>query len=268
MKHLYLFFLAYNISILSYSQSQERDINNFLEYYPERHKAYEYFKEEKYEQAYFLLKKLYDKYGTDIAIEDNSYVTYVRAAELSNQCFSRFKAVKFLIEKCGYDDTPLKYKNHDLYETYIKSGIDKEYIEILRKRYLKKINMSLRKHIIKMVERDQLYRRGYRGKDKLKKLDSIDEINEKLLIKVFEKYGYPNHRMIGNYWVDEKHVMLSSVLRHTSDSIKINYFLPKIYDFINKGETTPKFYNSMLMHYKKKHLNICDKLNTINMKYN
>src|SRR5690606_31646487 len=82
-------------------------------------------------------------------------------------------------------------------------------------------------------------------------LDSIDSINENLLIYIFEKYGYPDESLVGNMEFSIKmednpfSMVLSHVLLHTRDSIRQAYFLPKMLEFVKQGKTPPLFYARM-----------------------
>jgi len=133
----------------------------------------------------------------------------------------------------------LKSEKRGLKIIFEKSGIgETEYLE-MKKKHQNSIKKDIRKIIKGIVKRDQKYRRGYRGNDLKKKLDSVDKINERALKRIFEKYGCPGKKLIGNSFIDGDYIQLSSVLRHMSDSIQENYFLPKMLEFIRKDGTCP-----------------------------
>lgn len=105
----------------------------------------------------------------------------------------------------------------------------------LRSKYLSKIDLDFRKEMITMHTLDQKYRVNY---DQIK-MDSIDSINETKLINIFEKKGYPNSNLIGNYSIDNQRIDMSIILRHTNDSIRKKYFIPKLLEFVKNGTCPP-----------------------------
>lgn len=88
-----------------------------------------------------------------------------------------------------------------------------------------------------MKRADQMYRnKNY--KENIAKQDSIDKIHEKRLIEIFKTVGYPTERIVGQTNMDN-HVDVELMLLHTDDSIRINYFVPKIKEFVKNGTASP-----------------------------
>lgn len=112
-----------------------------------------------------------------------------------------------------------------------------------RTKYLTQVNLELRKKIQEMNRLDQYYR--YPVYDE-KKQDSIDRINEKSLIAIFDTLGYPNEKIIGTANIDGNHIDIATILLHTDDSIRISYFIPKLTHFVRNGECPPQVLGSLI----------------------
>lgn len=131
---------------------------------------------------------------------------------------------------------------------------------LLREAYLQSIDMDLRWEIAQMQKDDQLYRSS-KGAMPLQK--SLDSINTHKLIQIFETRGYPNELMIGNETVDGDWTInmtgIGTILLHTADSIRMEYFIPKLMQFVRQGSCAPQvlgpvidqyyLYNKKLQHY-------------------
>ncbi len=106
----------------------------------------------------------------------------------------------------------------------------------LREVFLNNINLDLRKLIIEMSHSDQQFRQGGYIQQKQ---DSIDILNCRKLIEIFESFGYPNETVIGGYNIDQMFVNVGTILLHTEDSIRMNYFVPKLTEFVRMGTCSP-----------------------------
>jgi hypothetical protein len=107
----------------------------------------------------------------------------------------------------------------------------------IRSEYLKGINLELRKEIQEMNRLDQLYRNGQYQENKQ---DSIDKISTNRLREIFEQFGYSNNQVIGSYSVDRINTDIITMLLHTSDSIRMSYFVPKLKEYVKAGACSPK----------------------------
>jgi len=52
--------------------------------------------------------------------------------------------------------------------------------------------------------------------------------------------GYPGDDLIGPFNVDFSHSDITILLLHTSDSIRINYFIPKLKEYVKEGACDPE----------------------------
>jgi hypothetical protein len=95
---------------------------------------------------------------------------------------------------------------------------------------------------------DQMYR-GQGSNADWAKQDSIDKLHEKRLIELFESVGYPNAKMVGPYSLDQRRAEVNIFLLHTDDSIRMNYFVPKVREFVKTGAATPNVLGTMIDQY-------------------
>ncbi|UPT71849.1 MAG: hypothetical protein M0D53_05975 [Flavobacterium sp. JAD_PAG50586_2] len=95
-----------------------------------------------------------------------------------------------------------------------------------------------------MKSQDQFYRKkDY--KSNIDKQKIIDLKNQKRLIEIFDRYGYPNKKIIGGYNIDNDNVDITVMLLHTNDSIRREYFMPKVLEYIKHGEASPELYANL-----------------------
>lgn len=248
-KYHVLLLLFVKTSLLIAQQQTTKDVD-YLPYYQKVYEAKNKIKAREYIEAFNIYTDLFKKYDPVIGLVAKDYVNYIKSAELSNGCYSRFNVMKKLISEFGYKKT---WINDDevLDSVYQKSGIDDEIYKIFRERYLSSLNKELRYMVIGITKRDQKYRRGYNGNDKLAKMKVADSINFEKLHFIFEKYGYPDASLIGHGALEGKreNVILTFVLRHVNDEQLKNYILPKLKYFIKRGEFLPSFYETIYFSY-------------------
>ena len=135
--------------------------------------------------------------------------------------------LKWLLQDSSYSKVFATEKGKKLIANY----------DNIRADYLKGVNLELRKEIQEMNRLDQLYRNGQYQENKQ---DSIDKINTSRLMEIIEQFGYPNDRVIGNYSVDQSNTDIVTMLLHTSDSIRMSYFVPKLKEYVKAGVCSPK----------------------------
>lgn len=135
--------------------------------------------------------------------------------------------LKWILENPNYSKLFASQDGQDLVANY----------DNIRSDYLKSINLELRKEIQEMNRLDQLYRNGQYIQDKQ---DSIDNINTKRLIEIFEQFGYPNDQVIGHYSIDHVQTDIITMLLHTADSIRMGYFVPKLTEYVKAGTCSAK----------------------------
>ncbi|MES2544552.1 MAG: hypothetical protein V4548_06685 [Bacteroidota bacterium] len=124
----------------------------------------------------------------------------------------------------------------------------------MRNIHLATLKIDLRNAIKEMRIQDQFYRtQDYEGN--IAEQNKIDSINAKKIIKIFNDFGYPNENIIGEFNIDNSFVDIVTILLHTKDSERLDYFMPEILNFIKKGTASPKTYASMKDQYNLYHGN-------------
>lgn len=218
---------------------------NYIPYYLKVYEADSLYIVGNYQQSYDILDSLFQKYEPINFMGYNEYVTYTQCAFFLNQKKGIVKKVEKLITDFGYTkEWLIDDSTSVLSKVYQTANISDENYQTLRKRYLSSIDLNMREQVVNMMDNDQYYRRFYDKEDIDKKRNETDSIIEKILIQWFDQGIYPNMKRIGNGSVDEKYNSLDIVvlLLHTKKDIRNSYFIPKIYEFVKKGECSPRTY--------------------------
>lgn len=229
-----------------YPLKKEKEIN-YIPYYLKVYEADSLYIIGEYERSYTILDSLFKSYEPlDLPI----YQEYVTYNKLKIVLKIRIKRSEFseLFSKHGY--TREYIENDSLLNSYYNKN--KKYFDNnfsgLRKNYLSSLNLELRKTILEMKQQDQLYRKK-EYKNHLEEQERIDSLNTVKLITIFNTLGYPNEKLIGNFSIDNTNSNISAILLHTKDSIRVNYFMPKILEYVKKGQASPRDYATMQDQY-------------------
>lgn len=225
------------ILAISCSQNHKQGCNYITDYYQKIYKAELEYELKNYDKAFELYQSAF---STCTPINSDLYYEIGKYAEICSILGHNKIALDFieLDLKNGYE---LKWKLDDsIYNKVFATEDGKKLVanySTIRSDYLKRINVELRKEIQEMNRLDQLYRSGQYLQ---KKQDSIDNINTKRLIEIFEQFGYPNDQIIGHYSIDHIQTDVITMLLHTSDSIRMSYFVPKLTEYVKAGVCSAK----------------------------
>ncbi len=219
---------------------------NYLPYYLKVYEADSLYIVKDYNRSYKILDNLFKKYEP---IQMKNYYELTSYYKLKIILNKRIKCNEFskLISKYNVTDTTIK--NDSLLNTYYQKK--KKYFELnyknLRNEFTSKLNLSLRNEIKQMNRDDQLFRqKGGYDYDKQRKIDSI---NSEKMIVIFTKYGYPNEYLIGNSMTDGTLVEIGTLLLHTNNNERLNYYMPTILDYLMRGMAPPIEYAYMKDQY-------------------
>lgn len=220
---------------------------NYIPYYLKVYEADSLYITKNYQRSYDILDSLFSKYKP-IGMENyNEVLTYCRLKMILNKSIKR-EELSSLISIYGYDKD--LFNNDEIFKNYFLKkkrdliDLSDSNYQVLRDSYIKKINIPLRNEIKEMKISDQLYR-GKRYSENMKKQDSIDQINQNRLREIFERVGFPNQSLIGNFMVDKSFVDVIGILLHTKDDQRVNLFMPKVLEYVKKGEAPPNAYAYM-----------------------
>lgn len=245
-------------------------------------------------------------FGIQIIIAQNylSYFETINKAEIANldkdllKSDSLYQIAFKLVEKPFKEDYLLasinseKLNNNPKTYEYLKSGISvgltkkrikkqlskfkksnewkslkKEY-ESIRERYLKTLNLTLRKELIKMVDKDQAVRHPIFGS--WKKMKKADNYNHNRLLEIIKENNgkWPGRFTIGDGNENGKYAFgeVTIMLHHFSKEQVLN-LKPILVDAILTGELSPynavyplDYTNSKTIGQRGKYFDSCDYL--------
>jgi hypothetical protein len=215
---------------------------NYIPYYLKVYEADSLYIVKDYKRSYKILDSLFKKFepvNTHIYYE---VINYMKLKVILNKRISRRETENWIL---NYGVTLSRLENDSILNLYYSKDekLKKDYPK-LREKFISSIHLDLREEIVKMIEQDQFYRKkDYQ--ENIDKQEEIDAKNAKRYIEIFNQYGYPSARVIGDYSIDKRMISEDAILLHTNDEERINYFLPKILEFIKKGEARPMIYANM-----------------------
>ena len=216
---------------------------NYIPYYLKVSEADSLYIEKNYEKSYAILDSLFKKY-TPLELQNYSeYTNYYKLKIILNKKIDK-KSFLELIRK--YDLTDYTLKNDSIFKIYYtkeKSYIDGNYVK-LRNEFEQTINIKLRNEIKEMSIQDQLYRKK-NYKANIEKQNKIDSLNSKRIVEIFNEYGYPSEKLIGDSRNDKVYVSIHTMLLHTKDKERMDYFLPKLLEYIKAGKAPPDVYATL-----------------------
>lgn len=220
---------------------------NYIPYYLKVYEADSLYIVGSHKHSFDILDSLFAKYEPINMQMYYEVINYMKLKVILNKQTSK-KELKSWIVKYGVSLS--KLENDSLLSYYsIKNSkwLVKNYPK-LRKKFMTSINLDLREEINKMISQDQYYRNNnYQAN--IDRQNRIDSINAKRYVEIFDEYGYPNDRVIGDYSIDKRIINPSTILLHTKNKERIDYFLPKVLEFIKKGQAPPKVYALMYDQY-------------------
>ncbi|CCG53501.1 Probable lipoprotein precursor [Flavobacterium indicum GPTSA100-9 = DSM 17447] len=212
---------------------------NYLPYYLKINEADSLYIVGNYQRSFEILDSLFKKFEP-INLEGYSeYKTYIRTSVASNN----FNGLKKKVKKSfvNYGAVISNYEQDSILNIALKkTGFTRKDLDSFLEMHKKKINLTLRDTIEKMIEKDKSVRgKGYISDDKLRE---VNEENMALIKIIFDKYGYPSHSLIGYSLFNDKDIDLGAVFLHTSVKFKREYLLPKLKDYSQRGFCLPQIY--------------------------
>lgn len=220
--------------LLSCSTVKKPDCNYITDYYPNTAKAEVEFYLGNYEKAYDYYQKAFENCDAiRLGVHRDTDKFAKVCAELGKDKLA-LDYIEKTIEKGG---TLNGFQNDEVFTGIFKTERGKKLIseyDKKRQEYINSLNMDLRTELQAMIEIDQ------RLVGQQEKRDSVFKVNDKRLVEIFEKFGYPNEQVVGNYAIDRIQADPTILLLHTADSIRINYFIPKVKEFVKNGKCPPK----------------------------
>ena len=241
-------FLPFLLLILSgCAAEKEIDCNYITDYYPIVYKADIEFETGNYEKAFALYQDAFNSCEAKNTPTYNELSNFTESSAILEKYDITYKFAKKLIQN-GIEIS--RFQNNSNFEDFLHSDYGKKFIneyDKLRKEFVANADLKLRDELIAMRTSDQLYRS--QGQDvNWTKQDSIDKLHEEKLIEIFERFGYPTAKVVGPPTMEYR-VDVELFLLHTKDSIRINYFVPKLKEFVKNGTAPPRSLGTMIDQY-------------------
>lgn len=225
--------------------------SNYIEdYYPHMYQGDLAFLKEDYTIAYQSLKKAINNLPPLNMPPYYELEKLLKAAIILGKEQEALNYLKPLIQK-GYefktfeeDAIISKLSKHSQWKKI------KEEYPVMRQAYLDKIDLNLRKEIIEMKSKDQMYRGRGDAHNFIAQQDSLDTLIQLRLVQIFENHGYPNLQVIGNQTVDGVYNLgIGAILLHTPDSLRLHYFIPKLEEFVKAGRCESEVLGTVIDQY-------------------
>ena len=232
-----------NNTVKNKTDNKEKKNKSYANYYKTVSIADSLFYLREYKKSKNILETLFKDLEPINTFRFREYYNYVISKHHIGETIEK-KEFLNLIHKYGY--TKDQIKKDTILTLYYKKFTDDKKYENLRTQYNASISMELRNQIYKMLEQDQYYRTAYFEEDAFAKGKEVDVENGKKLKELFDKNRYPSQKLIGGLFYDENVVDVETILLHTNDKDRFEYFLPKLKEFIKQGKTNPYIYGMLI----------------------
>ena len=240
--------LILSLILLSCSEKRKTECNYITDYYQTIYKADYEFESKNYQKAFDLYQKAFNSCKPITTLGYNEIDAFAETTAILKKYDLTYEFLKKSIMK---GSELISFKQNTSFEEFLSSHYGAQLIneyDSLNKQFMDKIDLELRKDIMFMCFADQGVRNQVPGID-WKKVDSVDKLHEKRLINLFENQGFPNEEMIGPNSIDHGQIDIGVLLLHTDDSIRLNYFVPKVREFVRKGKASPYYVGAMIDQY-------------------
>lgn len=242
------FIIILFIVFVSCKKESKAECDYIANYYQKIYQADIEFETENYKKAFEIYQEAFNSCEPINTEAYNELTNFAETCAILDKSELAIEFIKKQIER-GYEIKWLQQnKNFDKIFASEEGKILISEYDHLRNMTLSKINLALREEIKQMKIEDQKYRND-NYQENINKQEKIDEYNTNRIIEIFNEFGYPNETVIGSYSVNQTHVYISTMLLHTSDSIRINYFVPKIKEFVKNGTASPSALGTMIDQY-------------------
>lgn len=230
------------------SVNKKSECNYITDYYQTIYKADYEFETKNYQKAFGLYQTAFNSCEPITTLGYNEIVKFAETTAILKKYDLTFAFVKRSILEGSELSS---FQNNTSFEGFMTSKYGKQLVQeydALRSQFMDKIDLELRNELILMRFADQGIRNQGSNSD-WTKVDSVDKLHEKRLIELFESVGYPNDVMVGPYSLDQNQTDVGLLLLHTDDSIRMNYFVPKVLEFVKKGNASPNVVGTMIDQY-------------------
>lgn len=254
-KSIALLFLGFTIMISCKSKVIERNVVinkkeevNYIPYFIEVQKAKILYDKQKFQVCYNKLDSLFTLFEPkeSLFIYESSMYCLLSDTLKKYDKVKINKLVNILVKNYGKEIYDFERYGEQWKRIVANSGLSVEELKILNKEFQRNVNLGVRDTIGIMAARDKAIR------DKFKdggKFDSIDNLNEPILISIIKKYGYPKENLVGPkvFKNPAGDIKISILLKHLKPEVK-KELQPILLDEVKKGNCHPQIYAGMLDH--------------------
>lgn len=240
--------LILSLIILSCSEKRKIECNYITDYYQTIYEADYEFETKNYQKAFDLYRTAFQFCEPITTLGYNEIAKFAETTAILKKYDLSYE---FLKKSILQGSQLISFKNNSNFEGFFSSQFGAQIIneyDSLNKQFIDNVDLELREEIMFMCFADQGVRSQVNDID-WKKVDSVDKLHEKRLIELFENQGFPNEDMIGPNSIDHGHIDIGVLLLHTDDSIRMNYFVPKVREFVQKGKASPYYLGAMIDQY-------------------
>tara|TARA_R110002051_G_C8626849_1_gene484180 strand:+ start:25 stop:909 length:885 start_codon:yes stop_codon:yes gene_type:complete len=224
---------------LSCQQAEKTSCNYITDYYPYTNQAEIEYYLGNYEKSFELYKKAL-KYCESVGVG-----THQDARIFARVCAKLGKenlALEYIEKRISNGGILQEFQNDSIFTTLLNTKRGQKIVldyDLNRTKFIDQLNVELRTELQNMIQLDQ-------QNNMTKFQDSMFLENDKRLVQIFEQYGYPSEKVIGPYNIDQIQAEPSILLLHSNDSIRLNYFIPKIKKYVENGQCSPYVLGIML----------------------
>lgn len=232
---------------LGCAKDQRSDCNYITDYYQTIYKADYEFETKNYEKAFDLYGEAFKTCEARNTLGYNEIRNYAETAAILEKYEIAYEYARKQVLN-GIEIS--RFQNNENFEKFLFSEHGQKFTaeyDDLRAEFEERADLELRDELIAMRSADQMYRGG-NGEVDWTKQDSIDKLHEERLIEIFESIGYPTDKIVGPHTMDYQ-VDIGLFLLHTKDSIRMNYFVPKVRQFVKDGTAPPRALGTMIDQY-------------------
>ncbi|MCJ7934505.1 MAG: hypothetical protein MUW56_12920 [Chryseobacterium sp.] len=183
-------------------------------------------------------KELFDEYEPQNQERISEYETYIILTDHFNIDFGGKKSLKKLILLKAERGGNCK----EYYSLFKKYGIDSADVKEQILDWKENLNQRLVDSFTVAMRRDQ---QGRRPLDTALAKKNVEK-NAKLLIWVFNKYGYPTARKMGTMGPNDTFFAMTTFLTHMNESKEYPYIKSKLYEYVKSGDCVPRDYALMV----------------------
>ena len=216
----------------SCSKNGKTDCNYITDYYPHTAKAELEFYQGHYQNA---LEHYEEALRNCEAIRIDGHNDTDKLAKIYAELGKDDLALDYVVKTIEKGGPISAFKGDPTFDKLFESERGSKIVlnfDKMRKNFISSINLDLRAELQKMKEIEQ-------SLNSTELDDSIYNVNDRRLAEIFDNHGYPNAQVIGDFLIDRIPTNPTTILLHSRDSMRINYFIPKLKEFVIEGKAPP-----------------------------